>query len=101
MKKATRTWLFYFLAAKNQLLILLPSAFCATAVTEAELFCLVAVLVSVLISPPAFATSLAKSTVDGLRLAAACCCAWTAVAALLEEMVLVVMVNTPLKKRIR
>ena len=74
----------------SQPLTLVPSAFWATAVAELELFCLVAVLVSVLMSPLVPAITLAKSTEDGLRLAV--CCACTAVAALEEETVLIVMV---------
>ena len=73
------------LPARNHAVTLAPSL-CTMAV--APLVCLVAVLVSVLMSPPALATSLAKSTVD-LRLDAACCCAWTLAAAVLDDTVLV------------
>lgn len=73
------------LPANNHAVTLAPSL-CTMAVVP--LPCLVAVLVSVLMSAPALATSLAKSTVD-LRLAVDCCCAWTFAAAVLDDTVLV------------
>ena len=100
-KKSHANVAFYFAARTTQVptqpLTLVPSAFWATAVAELELLCLVAVLVSVLMSPPALAITLAKSTVDGLCLTA--CCAWAAVAALEEEMVLIVMVHPSDEKK--